>query len=222
MHNNGKVLLNANPRKIHDNLIERAKKLSSSLLCDAMGSFEGMDCRIKPISPGMKVVGTAVTVKIKPGDNLFLHKAIYSSGKGFVLVVDSNGYKSGAVWGEMMTRSAIAMGLEGVVLDGVVRDLAVLREMRFPIFACGAIPNGVSKNSPGLINCSITCGGVSVSPGDLVLGDDDGVVIVPSEIIENVITLAEDIMKSEEKRIKEIEQGKLEPDWVDYNISKLK
>lgn len=186
-----------------------------------MDSFGIMDYEIKPIKPGMRVIGTAITVKVRPGDNLFLHKAVYLSEKGYVLVLDSNGHKAGAVWGEMMTRGAIAMKAEGVVLDGVVRDLAVLRELGFPVFAVGAVPNGMSRNGPGYINDTISCGGVSVSPGDLIYGDDDGVVVVPSNIVERVIILAEEKLELEEIRIREIEQGKIEPNWIDVNISKL-
>lgn len=221
MYNDSKVLINVMPNKISENLIEKIERLSTSLLADAMDSFGVMKCDIRPISPGMRVIGTAITVKVRPGDNLFLHKAIYLAGKGYVLVLDSSEHKASAVWGEMMARGAIAMGLEGVVLDGSVRDLAVLRDLGLPIFANGTIPNGMSRNGPGLINSDISCGGVSVSPGDLVFGDDDGVVIVPSNILETVISLAEKKQEQELIRIKEIEQGILEPDWIDKNIFKM-
>jgi len=221
MNNNGEVLIKDNPEKIPDNLIERAKQLSPSLLADAMGSFGTMNYCIKPIKSGMRVLGTAITVKVKPGDNLFLHKAIYLSGKGYVIVLDSNEHKTCASWGSMMTRGAIAMGIEGAVLDGAVRDLSEIRELGLPIFAGGAIPNGPTTNGPGLINSVISCGGVQISPGDLVFGDDDGVVVVPPNMLENVLLKAETKAKSEETRIKEIELGKLEPDWVREKVSNL-
>lgn len=221
MNNKNEVLIKENPDKISDKLIERANQLSPSLLADAMSSFGTMNYCIKPIKSGMRVLGTAITVKVKPGDNLFLHKAIYLSGKGYVIVLDSNENKSCASWGSMMSKGAIAMGVEGVVLDGAVRDLSEIRELGFPIFASGAIPNGPTTNGPGLINSVISCGGISVSPGDLVFGDDDGVVVVPPSILEEVLLKAEAKAKKEEIRFKEIEMGKMEPDWVKEKVSNL-
>lgn len=214
-------LIKNNPSLIENELIERSKKLSTSLLCDAMDSFMNLSYNIRPVSPGMKLLGTAITVKVRPGDNLFLHKAIYLAGKGYVLVLDSSEHMTSAVWGEMMARAAIEKGIEGVVLDGAVRDLSVLRQLNIPVFSKGVIPNGMSRNGPGLINSTISCGGVSVSPGDLVMGDDDGVVIVPREKIDQVVSLAEMKLNQEEKRILEIIEGNLEPKWIAENISKL-
>lgn len=221
MNNNIEILIKNNPERIPDNLIERVKQLSPSLLADGMGSFRTMNYCIKPIKQGMRVLGTAITVKVNPGDNLFLHKAIYLAGKGYVIVLDSNEHKTCASWGSMMSQGAIAMGVEGVVLDGAVRDLLEIKELGLPIFASGAIPNGPTTNGPGLINSVISCGGVSVSPGDLVFGDDDGVVVVPLNILEEVLLKAEAKQKKEELRIKEIEMGKLEPDWVRDKVSNL-
>lgn len=221
MNSKDVILIKDNPEKIPDDLIERAGKLSPSLLCDAMNSFGTMNYSIKPVKPGMKVLGTAITVKVKPGDNLFLHKAIYLSGKGYVIVLDSNEHKACASWGGMMTRAAAAMGAEGVILDGAVRDVAEIRELGFPVFAGCAIPNGPSTNGPGCINHAISCGGVPVSPGDLIFGDDDGVVVVPPDILESVLLKAEAKAKAEEVRIREIAEGKLEPDWVIEKVSAL-
>ena len=191
------------------------------MLADAMNSFGAMRYSIKPVKPGMKVLGTAITVKVKPGDNLFLHKAIYLGGKGYVIVLDSDEYMGCASWGSMMTRGAIAAGVEGVVLDGAVRDLEEIREMGLPIFAAGAVANGPTTNDPGYINGVISCGGVSVSPGDLIFGDDDGVVAVSPEILEEVLIKAEKKAAGEDARIKEIAEGKLEPDWVRDKVAAL-
>ncbi|MDF2678522.1 MAG: ribonuclease inhibitor RraA/dimethylmenaquinone methyltransferase [Bacillota bacterium] len=214
-------IIKSNPEKISENLIERAKKLSPSLLADAMSSFGTMNYAIKPVKEGMRVLGTAITVKVKPGDNLFLHKSIYLAGKGFVIVLDSNENKTCAAWGNMMTLGALAMGVEGVVLDGAVRDLAEIRELGLPIFASAAVPNGPTTNGPGRINGMITCGGVSVNPGDLIFGDDDGVVVVPPNLLEEVLLKAEAKAKTEEIRVKELAEGKLEPDWVREKVANL-
>ena len=218
--NSENLSINQNPKKIPDELVERAKKLSSSLLSDAMGFLGTMNYQIKPVKTGMKVTGTALTVKVKPGDNLYLHKSIYLAEKGYVLVMDNGGYKQGAVWGEMMTRGALATGLEGVVLEGVVRDLSDIKELGLPIFACGAIPSGSTTNGPGSINMGISCGGISVSPGDFIMGDDDGVVAVPFHMLEEVLLKAEAKLKKEGERIKEIAEGRLEPEWINENLLK--
>ncbi len=215
------MCIKENPPLIPDDLMIRARKLTSSLISDAMESFGAMEARIKPVAPTMTVVGTALTVMIRPGDNLFLHKATYLAGKGYVLVADQQGYSSGAAWGEMMTRAAMAVGVEGVVLDGVVRDLPELRMLAFPVFAKGAIPNGVNRFGPGEINGVISCGGISVHPGDLVFGDEDGVVVVPRAEIAAVVTDAEAKALQEKKRIREISEGKLEPAWIAERLRHL-
>lgn len=196
----------------------RARKLACSLISDAMECYAPMDGHIKSIAPKMKVAGTAITIALRPGDNLFLHKAIYLAGKGYVLVADGKGYSNGAAWGEMTTRAAIAIGVEGVVLDGFIRDLAELRELGFPVFARGAVPSGMNRLGPGEINGVISCGGVSVNPGDLVCGDEDGVVVVPRDKAAEVLDRAEDKARQEEKRIQEIAQGKFEPEWINERL----
>jgi regulator of RNase E activity RraA len=198
-----------NSKKISQDLVERVGKLSTSLISDGMENSRTMNYRIKPIKGGMKIQGTALTVKVKPGDNLYLHKAIYKAEEGYVLVMENGENQEAAVWGEMMSRGALAVGLSGVVLEGFVRDLADIKELGLPIFAAGAYPKG-----PGSINTEITCGGVKVCPGDLVFGDDDGVVVVAPEELEDVVKKAEAKLLREGERIKELEDGKLVPDWV--------
>lgn len=206
--------INQNSKKISQDLVERVGKLSTSLISDGMKSSRTLNYRIKPIKGGMKVLGTALTVKVKPGDNLYLHKAIYEAKEGYVLVMDNEGNREAAVWGEMMSRGALAIGLSGVVLDGFVRDLSDIKDMGLPIFAIGAYPKGPTVEGPGSINSTINCGGVEVNPGDLIFGDDDGVVVVAPEEIEEVLEKAEAKLAREGDRIKEIEVGKLAPDWV--------
>jgi 4-hydroxy-4-methyl-2-oxoglutarate aldolase len=213
-----KAFIKENPALIPENLMIRARKLSSSLISDATEGLGVMEYHLKPIAPKMKVIGTAMTVALRPGDNLFLHKAIYLSGQGYVLVADGKGYSGGAAWGEMTTRAALAMGVEGLVLDGVVRDLAELRELGFPVFAKGAVPSGMNRLGPGEINGGISCAGISVQPGDLVVGDDDGVVVVTRDRIADVLEQAETKAAQEAIRIKEIAQGKLEPEWISAKL----
>lgn len=185
-------------------VIERAKKLNTTVLSDALGCTGAMDYRVKPVAAGMKVVGTALTVDLRAGDNLFLHQGIYCGGKGYVLVVGGKDHTENAYLGELMAAAAKANGLEGIIVDGLVRDKEMLGEIGLPIFAKGFIPNGPFKDGPGAINIPISCAGVSVHPGDLIVGDEDGVTVVPKDKIEEVLRKAEDKLVYEEKRLQTI------------------
>ncbi len=206
-------------------IIERVKRLNTTLISDALGCTGSMDYKIKPVATGMRVIGTAITVSLRPGDNLFLHQAIYSGQEGYVLVVDGKGHTSNAYLGELMVGAAKAMGLEGIVIDGLVRDKESLCKLNFPIFAKGFIPNGPLKDGPGEINIPISCGGVSVHPGDLILGDEDGVVVVPREKINDTLAKAEKKLGYEEQRLETIQEyerkrqqgiegGSIQPPWL--------
>jgi 4-hydroxy-4-methyl-2-oxoglutarate aldolase len=212
------------PELLNDEIIHRAKRLNSTLLSDAMGCTGAMDYKIKPVSPGLRLVGTAITVSLKAGDNLFLHKAIYSGKKGYVLIADGKGHLENAYLGELMAAAAKAVGIEGIVIDGLVRDKATLEGMEYPVFSKGFIPNGPFKNGPGQVNTTVTCGGVVVEPGDLIVGDDDGVVVVPKDQIYEVLEKAEQKLSYEEKRIETIEKfpangAKLEPSWLNEKLA---
>ncbi|TDF94792.1 RraA family protein [Paenibacillus piri] len=204
----------ANPPLLSEDIIERAKRLNTTLLSDVMGCTGAMDYEIKPVASGMKVFGTAMTVSLRPGDNLFLHKAISMGQKGYVLVADGKGHVANAYLGELMAEAAKTLGLEGIVIDGAARDRQALCELNLPIFCKGFIPNGPHKDGPGTLNTPVSCGGVSVQPGDLVVGDDDGVVVVPRGIIEEVFSLAEKKADYEEQRKQAIRSGNVEPAWL--------
>ncbi|WP_413774841.1 RraA family protein [Cytobacillus firmus] len=214
-------------------IIERAKKLNTTLISDALGCTGSMDYKVKPVSSGMKVVGTALTIEMRAGDNLFLHQGIYCGGEGYVLVADGKGHTGNAYLGELMAGAAKALGLEGIVIDGLVRDKEMLSNIGLPIFAKGFIPNGPFKDGPGAINIPISCAGVTVHPGDLIVGDEDGVVVIPKEKIENVLVKAEAKLKYEEKRLQTIasyeerrKQGdtdriSIAPEWLAEKIKEF-
>jgi 4-hydroxy-4-methyl-2-oxoglutarate aldolase len=195
--------INTLPPLLPDSVISRAEKLTTTLLSDAMDCTGGMDYRINPVANGMKVVGAATTLSLKPSDNISLHEAIYSAKEGYVLVIDGKGETSHAYLGELLTRAAKAVGLKGIVIDGAVRDKEELGALGFPVFAKGFVPNGPLKLGGGEINVHITCGNVTVNPGDLVVGDADGVTIVPRQQIEEVFSKAEKKLEYEKNRIKE-------------------
>lgn len=210
---------------LSEDIIKRANLLNTTLISDAMGCTGSMDYKIKPVSTGMKVVGTALTVSLRPGDNLFLHQAIYDGTEGYVLVVDGKGHTANAYLGELMAAAAKAIGLEGIIIDGAVRDKETLSQSGFPIFSKGFIPNGPLKDGPGELHKPISCGGVAVIPGDLIIGDDDGVVVVPKEKIEEVLFKAEKKLEYEKTRLETIEafeqarlqgeaEGNIQPSWL--------
>ena len=138
-----------------------------------------MDSGIKPLDPKIHMLGRAVTVRCQPGDNLALHQGIYAAGPGDVLVCDLRGCDQAGHFGDIMALACKVRGLAGVVLDGSCRDAEDIKAMGFPVFSRGINPSGTVKASLGEINVSVVCGGVTVCPGDIILGDCDGIVVVP-------------------------------------------
>lgn len=184
------------PELLPDAIIERALKLGTAQLCDGLKDLgvpqDGcMNASIMPVDGTMHFVGTAYTVETSNGDNLPLHVAIYQGKPGYVLVVDGKACTERAYMGDLMTSAAQAVGLSGIVVDGYVRDKNTLSEMRFPIFSRGFMQRGPIKKDPGSINTKIECSGVVVNPGDLVVGDYDGVTVVPRELVLQVLDNAE-------------------------------
>lgn len=221
------------PNKLPNNIIERAKKLNSTLIADAMNGENTMSYEIKPVGKNMSFVGAAMTVSLSNGDNLFLHQAIYNSESGYVLIIDGKGYTKNAYLGELMAYAAEAVGLEGIVIDGFVRDKIDLQNLGFPVFSKGFIPSGPSKNGLGFTNIPISCGGINVMPGDLIIGDDDGVVVAPQGEIEEILSRAERKQAYERERIESLAAYKkakkdgtvpksIEPDWLNEKIMKFK
>lgn len=190
-------------------IIERASKLSSANLCDGMIGLGlerdgAMSEKILPVSLPMKVVGTAYTVETAQGNNFPIHVALYSSRPGYVMVIDGKSCSDKPYFGDLMVSTAQAYGLLGMIVSGCVRDREALFKMGYPVFCEGFIQRGPDKTASGSINVPIQCGGVQVSPGDLVVGDADGVTIVPRNIIPTVLEKAEKKVAYEEVRHREI------------------
>ena len=153
-----------------------------------------------PIDEHSKMVGTASTVQTEGGDNFPIHVAIYQSKPGYVLVIDGKSCMDRAYLGDLMGGASKAIGIQGLVVDGCVRDKLGLKELGLPVFSRGIMQRSPLKKGPGRINCPITCGGVNVNPGDLVVGDHDGVVVIPREKIEAVLDAAQKKSSYEQKR----------------------
>jgi regulator of RNase E activity RraA len=200
-------------------LVEAFREVSTASITDAMGRFGAMESEIKPLFGGVRMVGPALTVKTRPGDNLMCHKANSLVEDGDIMVIDAGAYTRVAVWGELMTLIAKAKGCAGIVIDGAVRDSARIKEIGFPLFARAIAPCVGHKDGPGEINFPIQCGGVQVEPGDIIAGDDDGIAVVPAKDAKLILKKAKEFEAKGVKRRKEIESGgPLVPDFVDKTL----
>jgi len=177
-------------------------------VADGMGRYGVMRPEIKPIVPGMRVLGPAVTVLTRPGDALYVAHAADVAERGDVIVVDGGGFSNVAVIGERIAYyMQVKRGVAGIVVDGAVRDLRGLRELGFATFCSGVTPLIFGSQGPGAINVPISCGGVPVNPGDIVFGDDDGVVVVPRLDAERVAALADAHLAGELERVAQVDAG---------------
>ena len=163
--------------------------IPTATLSDAMGRHGALSSTIKPIYEDIRMVGIALTILCFPGDNLMTHKALQMVQPNDVLIIDDGDYDTGC-FGHRSALTAQARGSAGVVCSGSVRDVAMLRRERFPVFARSISPRAPQKNTPGSINVPVQVGGIVVCPGDIVVGDDDGVVVVPRGMAKQVLEKA--------------------------------
>jgi 4-hydroxy-4-methyl-2-oxoglutarate aldolase len=182
-------VLHTRPAAPPPTLLAALRDLGSATTYEAAGRQGAMVAAIKPIDPGMRLCGPALTVGLPAGDNLIIHRAVALVRPGDVIVCDIDGWEGGP-WGELLTEQARAQGAAGLVIDGFVRDSAAIAEMGFPVFARGLSVRGTDKDQLGLVNHPIICGGTIVRPGDIVVGDADGVVVVRGERRAEVLDAA--------------------------------
>ena len=220
-------------------LIARAQALSCSLLLDGaklLGlALPGGGClphAIRAMNAGHKMVGTALTVRTQPGDNRPIHLAIYGAKQpGYALIIDGHAHESCAYMGDLMLSACKALGFSGVVIDGFIRDRDGVEALDFPVYTRGFLPPAPTKNKDGDVNMPIALGGVTVCPGDLIMGDCDGVCVIPREHAEAVLEAAEKRKAYEEARqavinayVEAKEAGKelpdLTPGWVKEVLEK--
>jgi 4-hydroxy-4-methyl-2-oxoglutarate aldolase len=193
----------------------------TSTLSDTMGRHGVMMPEIKPILEGMRLLGVAFTVLNYPDDNITTHKALTMLEPGDVLVIDEGRESNTGAFGHNMSLQARKRGAAGLVSNGCVRDIRLLREERFHAFCRGVCPRSAQKHTPGSINVPVHVGGLVINPGDIVVGDDDGVAVVPLAIAEEVQRTARGRMDMEHQQAQDIKDGKkpLEilfgDNWVD-------
>ncbi len=198
-------------------LVEGFRGLPVANIADEMNRFSCVDARIKPIN-GTPLIGPAFTVKTRTADNLLLHKALTLAQPGDVIVVDAQGDLTNSVTGEIMMREARKKGIAGVVIDGAVRDYDALKEMDLAVYAAGVTPKGPYKDGPGEINVPVSCGGMVVNPGDIVVGDGDGIVIISPKDAPVILEKAKAKFRKEQAIFKAIEEGTRDKSWVDKEL----
>lgn len=215
-----KPMINRDVERVSAEEVRQAKEYQAAILADVAGRRGTLHGRIKPLAPQMTLAGPAITVEVRPGDNLAIHAAMAIAQPGDILVVDGKGDLSCALLGEIMATQAQASGIAGIIIDGAVRDADTLSKQNYPIFAAGLNPCGPTKFIPGRVNYPISVAGASVQAGDLVVGDIDGVVVIPRDEVQTIIALAKEKLAGETKRIAAIHEGDLRPHWLDGALRK--
>ena len=207
---------NRDVERVSADIVRRASAFPAAILADVAGRRGTVNGRIAAVAPEMKCAGPAFTVEVRPGDNLMIHAAMAIAKPGDILVIDGKGDRTCALMGAIMLNQCKQIGIAGVIIDAAARDILELRELGLPVFAVGSNPNGPTKFVPGRVNHPISCGGISVNPGDLIVGDADGVVVIERDKAESMLELAAKKLADETKRIEGIRRKEqLRPSWLE-------
>jgi regulator of RNase E activity RraA len=200
--------------RVSPDLVRQACEFQAAILADVNGRRGALHGRIAALRPRMKLAGPALTVEVRPGDNLMIHAAMSLAKPGDVLVIDGKADQTAALMGTIMMTACRQLGIAGVVIDGAVRDSLEIDEMGFPVFSVGTNPNGPTKSAPGRIGHPIVCGGVVVHSGDLVVADADGVFVAERERVASLLPLARKKVEDESARIAAIKKGDTAAKWL--------
>ena len=192
--------------------------LPTAIISDNMNRMTGTWGLAPMHAPGTALLGTALTVRTRPGDNLMIHKALQLGKPGDVLVIDGAGALDRALFGDIMKNVAKMRGFAGVVIDGAIRDAAAYREDSFPCYARGVCHRGPYKDGPGEINVPVTIGGVVVNPGDIVVGDDDGLVFIAPADAKMVAEASRKKALAEAATLDSIAAGTYDDQWIDQTL----
>src|SRR5689334_12079472 len=201
--------------RVSPDLVRQASQYQAAIIADVNGRRGALHGRIQALRPRMKLAGPALTVDVRPGDNLMIHAAMALAKPGDVLVIDGKADQTAALMGTIMMTACKQLGLAGVVIDGAVRDSLEIAEMDFPVFSFGTNPNGPTKNVAGRIGHPVSCGGGTVRSGDLVLADADGIVVIERERVEGLLPQARKKVEDESTRIAQIKKGNTAASWLD-------
>jgi RraA family protein len=203
------------PKRPDPRLVAELGKMVTPHLSDSMERLYAGGHQLRPMHKEGKLAGPAFTVRTAAGDNLLVHKALDTAQRGDVIVVDAGGWLENAIIGELMMSRARQRGVAGIVIWGAIRDSAEIAAGTYPVYAAGVTHRGPYKNGPGEINVPVVVGGMPVNPGDIIVGDADGLVAIPQEQAERVLASAKSILEKETASMKQILAGTVDRSWVD-------
>ena len=203
------------PKRPDPRLVAELARMVTPHLSDSMERLYAGGHQLRPMHKEGKLAGPAFTVRTAAGDNLLVHKALDSAQRGDVIVVDAGGWLDNAIIGELMAARARQRGIAGIVIWGAIRDSAELGAGSYPVYAAGVTHRGPYKDGPGEINVPVVIGGMPVNPGDIIVGDADGLVAVPQDQAERVLASAKSILEKETASMKQILAGTVDRSWVD-------
>lgn len=181
-------------------IIEKFLDIPTTCVSDALKGLTNMAAEIKPLKENYRIAGRAFTVQMPVGDNLVVLKAIRTAKPGDVLVIDAKGDTYRAIAGDFILGMAQELGIQAVVVDGVIRDVVGIKELNFPVFCKGTTIAASGKAGEGEINVPISCGGVTVHPGDIIVGDADGITVIPQDVEEKVLEKSKAKKEQDEQR----------------------
>ena len=205
-------------KKVALNIAKEFLTLPVANVSDSMWRLTAGGSRLRPMHKPGQMAGPALTVKSRPGDNLMLHKAIDMAEPGDIIVCDAGGDLTNSLMGELMLAHAIKRGVGGFVLDGAVRDVEAFLDVNLPVFAAGVSHRGPYKDGPGEINVSVAIDGMVIEPGDLVIGDWDGVLSIPLDDVESILKKTNEKQAAEAVDMAKIEAGEWDRSWVDKTL----
>lgn len=201
-------------------IVEGFKTIPAANIADCMSRLSAMSSQIRRMTEKIteNMVGVALTVRVRSGDNLMIHMALNIAGEGDVLVVSNDGAQNQSLLGEIMVAYAVHKRISGIVLDGPIRDVDSVYSMGLPIYATGSTPGGPFKDGPGEINAPISCGNVPVNPGDIIVGDSDGVIVIPKNDGPVLLETAKKFSALDSNKLTAAMSGRAERDWVNKSL----
>lgn len=202
-------------------LVSKFKGMPVANIDDNMNRTAAIDHSIRPVNKA-PLLGVAFTIRAPHGDNLMLHKAMDMAKPGDIIVIDAGGFEDRAIFGELMATYCKVRGVSGMIVDGAIRDYEALSKMDMPIYAKGVSPNGPYKNGPGEINVPVVVGGKVINPGDILVGDQDGVVVISPEDAEELYIKTQQVMEKEAKIMDDIlNKGTYIRPWVNEKLKEI-
>lgn len=205
--------------RLPDQLVEGFRHFETADVSDVLNRLYAMDGNIRNLSNDLELLGTACTVKLYPGDNLMVHKALDIARPGDVVVVDCSGAMSNAVLGDLVANKARHRGIAGYVIDGLIRDLDGVKETGLPVYARGVTPFGPLHRGPGEINTQICCGGIVVNPGDIIKADSTGIAVIPRNYAAEILERLRDSRERLAEYVENVKRGIFSNAWVDDQLS---